>query len=219
MNRPKRYLSRDAFDSPEVSFDALKSFYQDRDWMEERICDLEADIRAIGRLKPAAAINYIRKAVGYDEYLKEYAQFRRLNQEELFEVADQLAESASGFEKITDWLLHAEQYGEELKKQNRMELREKQGGVTLSTMHSAKGLEFAVVFVIDANEGIVPHHKAALPADIEEERRLFYVALTRAKERLHICAVKERYHRKQELSRFVRECMEQAEGHDERKAR
>ena len=81
-------------------------------------------------------------------------------------------------------------------------------GVTLSTMHSSKGLEYRIVFVVDANEGIVPHHKAGLPADIEEERRLFYVAMTRAKERLHLCAVKERYHRKQEISRFVKECMD-----------
>ena len=77
--------------------------------------------------------------------------------------------------------------------------------MTLSTMHSAKGLEYPVVFVVDANEGIVPHHKAGLPADIEEERRLIYVALTRAKDRLHVAAVKERYHRKTDVSRFVEE--------------
>ena len=80
--------------------------------------------------------------------------------------------------------------------------------MTLTTLHSSKGLEYRIVFVVDANEGIVPHHKAGLPADIEEERRLFYVAMTRAKERLHLCAVKERYHRKQEISRFVKECMD-----------
>ena len=50
--------------------------------------------------------------------------------------------------------------------------------------------------------------KAAQPADLEEERRLFYVALTRAKDRLHLFAVKERYHRKQEPSRFLKECLE-----------
>ena len=62
-----------------------------------------------------------------------------------------------------------------------------------------------VVFVVDVNEGIVPHHKAGLPADIEEERRLFYVALTRAKDRLHVAAVRERYHRKTDVSRFIGE--------------
>ena len=85
------------------------------------------------------------------------------------------------------------------------ETGETEDRVTLSTMHSAKGLEYPVVFVVDANEGIVPHHKAGLSADIEEERRLFYVALTRAKDRLHVAAVRERYHRKTDVSRFIGE--------------
>lgn len=223
MNRPNRYFSRDAFETPEVSLDAVKSFYQDKDWMEERVCDLESDLLTIGRLKPAAAINYIRKAVGYDQYLKEYAEFRRLKPEELYEVADQLADSAAGFHTFEEWKEHIRQYEEALKEQKQRAGMQKysgsksgvqpddkqntETGVTLSTMHSAKGLEYRIVFVIDANEGVVPHHKAALPADIEEERRLFYVAMTRAKERLHLCAVRERYHRKQEISRFVRECI------------
>ena len=205
MNRPNRYFSRDAFDTPIVSFDRLKSFYQDRDWMEERICDLEADLRAMAPLKPVSAVNYIRKAIGYDDYLRSYAEFRRMKPEELFETADKLAESAAEFATFVEWKEHAARYEEELKKQNQEEREETKDRVTLSTMHSAKGLEYPVVFVVDANEGIVPHHKAGLPADIEEERRLFYVALTRAKDRLHVAAVKERYHRKTDVSRFVEE--------------
>ena len=205
MNRPNRYFSRDAFDTPIVSFDRLKSFYQDRDWMEERICDLEADLRAMAPLKPVAVVNYIRKAIGYDDYLRSYAEFRRMKPEELFETADKLAESAAEFATFVEWKEHAARYEEELKKQNQEEREETKDRVTLSTMHSAKGLEYPVVFVVDANEGIVPHHKAGLPADIEEERRLFYVALTRAKDRLHVAAVKERYHRKTDVSRFVEE--------------
>ena len=71
------------------------------------------------------------------------------------------------------------------------------------TMHSCKGLEFKVVYILDANEGITPHHKAVLEPDMEEERRMFYVAMTRAKDRLHIFYVKERYHKRQTVSRFV----------------
>ena len=205
MNRPNRYFSRDAFDTPIVSFDRLKSFYQDRDWMEERICDLEADLRAMAPLKPVAAVNYIRKAIGYDDYLRSYAEFRRMKPEELFETADKLAESAAEFATFVEWKEHAARYEEELKKQNQEEREETKDRVTLSTMHSAKGLEYPVVFVVDVNEGIVPHHKAGLPADIEEERRLFYVALTRAKDRLHVAAVRERYHRKTDVSRFIGE--------------
>lgn len=205
MNRPNRYFSRDAFDTPTVSFDRLKSFYQDRDWMEDRICDLEADLRTMSRLKPVAAVNYIRKVIGYDDYLRSYAEFRRMKPEELFETADKLAESAAEFETFEAWKEHAVRYEEELKKQNLEETREARDRVTLSTMHSAKGLEYPVVFVVDVNEGIVPHRKAGLPADIEEERRLFYVALTRAKDRLHVAAVRERYHRKTDVSRFIGE--------------
>ena len=52
---------------------------------------------------------------------------------------------------------------------------------------------------------MTPHHKAVLDADLEEERRMFYVAMTRAKDRLHVCYVKERYGKKQDRSRFIDE--------------
>ena len=75
--------------------------------------------------------------------------------------------------------------------------------VLLMTLHSAKGLEFPIVYILNANEGITPHSRAMLDEDMEEERRLFYVAMTRAKTRLHVYAVRERYHKKAEVSRFV----------------
>ncbi len=73
------------------------------------------------------------------------------------------------------------------------------------TMHSAKGLEYDTVFIIDANEGVVPHKKAVMAEDLEEERRMFYVAMTRAKNHLHIYFTKERYKKPVEMSRFVGE--------------
>lgn len=74
-------------------------------------------------------------------------------------------------------------------------------------MHHSKGLEYRVVFIVDTNEGVVPHQKALLDTDIEEERRMFYVAMTRAKSRLHIFFVKERYGRPMAMSRFVGEIL------------
>ena len=73
------------------------------------------------------------------------------------------------------------------------------------TMHSSKGLEFPIVYIMDANERVTPHHKAVLDADLEEERRMFYVAMTRAKDRLHVYYTKERYGKPQERSRFIDE--------------
>jgi DNA helicase-2/ATP-dependent DNA helicase PcrA len=79
----------------------------------------------------------------------------------------------------------------------------------IATMHSSKGLEFEAVFIIDANEGITPHKKAVLAADLEEERRLFYVAMTRAKELLYIFSAKERYNKVMQWSRFIDELREE----------
>ena len=158
----------------------------------------------IRSMAPVAAVNYIRKAVGYDDYLKEYAQFRRMKSEELLDVADQLKESAAGFKEVDAWFEHMKEYKERLKEQAKAQKGQNEG-VALMTMHSSKGLEFPIVFILDANEGITPHRKAVLDVDVEEERRMFYVAMTRAKERLHVCYVQERYGKKQERSRFILE--------------
>ena len=92
-------------------------------------------------------------------------------------------------------------YEKELKRQAK-ERNAGKDGVVLSTMHSSKGLEYRIVFVIDANEGVTPYKKAVLPEEIEEERRLFYVAMTRARELLYVFAVKERFGKRQDVSRF-----------------
>ena len=202
INRPKRYISRDAMPDETVSFEKMKAFYAEKDWIAERIESLEGDLRAIARMSPLAAVNYIRQGMGYDEYLIEYAAFRRMRPEELLETADELKESAAGFKTFDEWFAHIEAYKEELLRQA-AQRRTETDAITLATMHSAKGLEFPIVYILDANEGITPHSRAMLDKDMEEERRLFYVAMTRAKTRLHVYAVRERYHKKAEVSRFV----------------
>ncbi|MEY8338305.1 ATP-dependent helicase [Lachnospiraceae bacterium 62-35] len=214
MNRPKRYISREALESPHVSFEKIKSFYQDKGWMVERVEQLEYDLDMIRKMAPVAAVNYIRKAIGYNDYLREYADFRRMKEEDLLETADQIQESASGFQTFEDWFSHIENYKKELQEQAHSQdrTRKEEGeAVALMTMHSSKGLEYRIVFILDANEGITPHRKAVLDADLEEERRMFYVAMTRAKERLHVFCVKERYGKKQDISRFIGEYREPAE--------
>lgn len=202
INRPKRYISRDAMPDETVSFERMKVFYAEKDWIAERIESLEGDLRAIARMSPLAAVNYIRQGMGYDEYLIEYAAFRRMRPEELLETADELKESAAGFRTFDEWFAHIEAYKEELLRQA-AQRRTETDAITLATMHSAKGMEFPIVYILDANEGITPHSRAMLDEDMEEERRLFYVAMTRAKTRLHVYAVRERYHKKAEVSRFV----------------
>ncbi len=206
INRPKRYVNREALEGQEISWNGVKSWYQDKGWMVERIEQLEYDLKMIGKMAPVAAVNYIRKGVGYDEYLREYAEYRRMKPEELLEVADQVQESAAGFGTAEEWFVHMQDYGKQLQEQARR-LENDTDSVMLMTMHSSKGLEFPIVYILDANERVTPHHKAVLDADLEEERRMFYVAMTRAKDRLHVCYAKERYGKEQERSRFIGEYM------------
>ena len=205
INRPKRYVNRECFDSPEVNFEEVKEYYEDRNWMLERLEQLEYDLSALAGMKPYAAVNYIRRGIGYEDYLKEYAQYRKIKPEELFDVLDELQESAREFHTFEQWYAHMEEYRQELKRQAAQNRKKEIDSVEIATMHSSKGLEFRVVFIVDANEGITPHKKAALPEDMEEERRLFYVAMTRAKELLYIFSSKDRYNKTMQCSRFVDE--------------
>lgn len=207
-NRPKRYLNREAFDTPYIDFEQLYLFYEDKNWMLERIDRLIYDIKAIAQMKPYAAINYIRKAVGYDTYLTEYAEYRHMKASDLFDILDELQEASRPFHSFQEWFSHMEEYANELKEQRHKKQQVQEDCVSLVTMHGSKGLEYEVVFIIDANEGITPHRKAVLEEDLEEERRMFYVAMTRAKTNLHIYFSKERNNKELEPSRFLLELLE-----------
>jgi DNA helicase-2/ATP-dependent DNA helicase PcrA len=205
INRPKRYITRECFDSPEVDLDSVKEYYEDKEWMLSRVDQLEYDLAVLGRMGPYAAVNYIRRGIGYEAYLKEYADIRRIKTEELIEILDELQESAREFKTYEEWFSYMEEYKEELKRQASDNTGSKKDRIMVATMHSSKGLEFGTVFIVDANEGIAPHKKAVLPEDIEEERRLFYVAMTRAKEALYLFSARERYNRVSQRSRFIDE--------------
>lgn len=206
VNRPKRYISRDCFHNPKVEFEEVREYYSDKEWMLERINKLEYDLELMKNMSPFAAINYIRKGIGYEDYLTEYAVFRRIKVEELFDTLNELQDSAREYKTYEEWFFHISEYQEELKKQAQNQKQNK-NSVALVTMHGSKGLEYRAVFIVDANEGITPHRKALLEADMEEERRLFYVAVTRAKEYLHVYSVKERYNKEMTCSRFVGELL------------
>ena len=204
MNRPNRYISRAALEEPTVSFEALRWHYEGKEWLLDRIDKLEEDLGKIREMTPYGAINYIRYGVGYDEYLKDYASYRKLKVQDLYEVLEELADQAKGYKTFDEWFSHIREYTENLKEQAKKQSAEKKG-VVISTLHSIKGLEFDKVFIMDVNEGSIPYHKAVSESDIEEERRLFYVGMTRAREELQLLLVKERHEKKLEPSRFLKE--------------
>lgn len=203
-NRPKRYIGRDSMSEEGVTFEMLRNFYCDKSWMMDRIDQLEWDIKMLKGKAPYPAIQYIRKSIGYDEFLKEYAQYKGVELEEYIGILDEMQERAKEFVTIEEWLTHVLGYSEMLR-QKKKQKAEKQKGIALMTMHAAKGLEYDTVFIIQGNEGVIPYKKAKLLEEIEEERRLFYVAMTRAKRKLIISYVKEKNGKDLNPSRFVNE--------------
>ena len=160
--------------------------------MTDRIDQFEWDVKMMEKMTPYAAITYLRKRVGYDEYLKEYCISRHLKITDLSEILSELEEAAKPYETMEEWFSH----------------NTPEKGIRLMTIHAAKGLEFDTVFVIQANEGRIPYKKAEKAEEIEEERRLFYVAMTRAKNRLVFSYVKIKGGKEILPSRFVDELLE-----------
>lgn len=206
MNRPKRYLGRDSVAGAKVSFEDMRKFYCDKDWMIDRIDQFEWDVKMLMKMAPYAAIQYIRKRIGYDDFLKEYAFTHQINRSDLNEVLAEIEEAAKAFSSVEEWFAHVEEYTETLKVKEK-ERNRPRPGVRLMTIHASKGLEFKQVFLIAANEGRIPYQKAKTDKEIEEERRLFYVAMTRAKDFLKICYVKIKNGKEVAPSRFVDELL------------
>lgn len=208
MNRPKRYIGRDSISgNRSVSFEEIRKFYCDKDWMQDRIDQFEWDIKMLGKMAPYAAIQYMRKKIGYDDFLREYAATRQMPVSDLFDVLSEIEEAAKPYQTFEEWFAHVEEYTNVLKiREQKKEMNH--DGVRLMTMHAAKGLEFDTVFIIQANEGRIPYKKSLKENGVEEERRLFYVAMTRAKNVLKIVYVKAKNGKETSPSRFVEELLE-----------
>ena len=239
MNRPNRYIRRDALREDGLDFNGIRRYYfrMGQHWMKERIDRLETDLKLLRRKNVYEAIRYIRDEMGYDGFLKKYAEEHAIEETELFEVIEEVHDSADGFQVPEEWFSHLKEFRKELllKREKAGRAAGKEGAaaqqeetagapgmkgsagagdetegaeedaVHLMTFHASKGLEFPLVFIIDANEGVVPHRKAGTRDELEEERRMFYVAMTRAKDELVICTLKKRFKREVSESPFIAE--------------
>lgn len=194
MNRPSRYISRDALGRGTPDFQELIRFYREngtsvrRDSVIHALERWERQMEQLGRLSPYLAVQFVRRVIGYETYLKEKAGKKGERLQEWEELLDWLADDAAHYENMEDW----QKAQESLSKQ---EGTREDCTVSLMTVHGSKGLEFDQVFIPDCNEKIFPHGGLTDRAACEEERRIFYVAMTRAKkslELLYLVGTKER---------------------------
>lgn len=206
LNKPKRYIGKDLLAEAEaMPYTLLRSFFvcpSLKGWQEENLENLRIDLNQIRKRTPYDALKYIRKVIGYDEYLEEFAAYRRTSAQVLQEIADEIMETAKDCADVRSFREQLERLSLQMKEQSRKK-GQKRNGVALMTMHGAKGLEFRAVFLPSLVEGIVPHEKGM--DTVAEERRLFYVAMTRASEKLCLSAILQRYEKERKPSRFLAE--------------
>jgi len=204
MNRPLRYLRKDCARSSMICLKELLTYYQNNIRMQEVARQLFHDLEQLATMRPYLAVNYIRQVIGYDDYLKENYQIKEGGK--LLQIADDFQKEIkrfTSFGEMNDYISQCRALTNEKQKEMENGINDKKRtGIRLMTMHAAKGLEFSTVYLPDVNEGKLPSRQAASPEEIEEERRMFYVAMTRAQKELHILYC-DRENGKERPSRFL----------------
>lgn len=182
LNRPIRYLKADLF---------KKCSFNEREMLEccskvnknsgsaiRAVIEMHRDVKQLRGKSPEQFLDFLLYEMNYKGSVESYCNFIHRDKDSVMTMLTILRAEAEQFQTMEEWMAYAAFYAEELKRKKAAKEKE---GVCLSTFHSAKGLEWERVLIMNANEGVCPYHKAQTEEDLEEERRLFYVAVTRAK--------------------------------------
>lgn len=183
-NRPKRYLDMRIMASCELSEDGIKRAYSsEKSYVSDSLCDFFIDLRALEKLPFEKRVDFILDVIGYRKYVGDYCKSAGASTTIHDNRLNKFRDESQMFTCLDEWLAYAKEhilkFREAIKNMHK-------DGVMLATMHRSKGLEWSTVFVIDCCDGNVPLVHGGKVSDIEEERRLFYVACTRAKNELNV---------------------------------
>jgi len=205
INRPFRYISKSNFAyirnyrEEENPFTMLINKSDTPPFQKKKLDDLRKDILYLNKISLSSAIAYIVMDLGYIDHLRDYAQKFSQSIEDLEDIIEEFKLSAEGYKTIFEFLEHVEEVKESIEASKKNTKRE---GVILSTIHGVKGMEFKNVYVINCLEETIPHSNS-IKDNIEEERRLFYVGITRAIDNLYLFSPRNRKGQFKEVSRFI----------------
>ena len=205
INKPFRYISKTNFSyirnyrQQENPFTILINKVDTPPFQKKKLDDLSKDINYLNKISLASAIAYIVMDLGYLDHLKEYAKKFSQSFEDLEDIIEEFKMSAEGYKTIFEFLEHIEEVKQTIEASKKKVKRE---GVILSTIHGVKGMEFKNVYVINCSEETIPHANS-IKENLEEERRLFYVGITRAIDNLYLFSPRNRKGQFKEVSRFI----------------
>jgi DNA helicase-2/ATP-dependent DNA helicase PcrA len=208
INKPYRYVSKISLEKLNSSiirsncFETIKVMESTPVFQIKTLDKLEKDIHNLNKMSLQSAIDYINSALGYHDYILEYSQKFKIQVSELEEIIEEFKEACMNYNSIITLLAHVEEVKEQLSK---VTANANEDSVILSTIHSVKGMEFKNVFIINCVEEIIPHVNNS-EEGLEEERRLFFVALTRTIDNVFVCIPRNVRGKLKEPSRFIEEC-------------
>ena len=204
LSKPYRGLRREKILHKDSGLSDLKRAAKTRKEREETE-KLEKHLEALSKLNPKEAVLFIRKEIGYEKYLEDFAKKKNKDFTEWWESLEEITAMSEGYPDLDAFFRFVTEFNRRALERRKPE---EEKGIRFMSYHSAKGLEFDEVFLPDCIEGIIPDGRAKKPEELEEERRSFYVALTRARKGIHIYVTKTRYSKKVYPSRFIPELLE-----------
>lgn len=184
LNRPSRYVKKELFENckfnkKEILERCKKATNKER--VADAMCELFVHLEQLKkRENPSEFIDYLYNRVRYSSGYEKYMEFLGKDSSEALTILEDLENEAKNYDTMEEWFSYADQYGELLK--NKQQTRQ---GICLTTYHSSKGLEWDNVILPNCNEDFTPHKKCETEEELEEERRLFYVAFTRARKAVY----------------------------------
>lgn len=203
VNKPYRGVSRHAVIRSGGSVGELCRFYEESAPLMGMLRLFQKQLSTLAGLPPSAAFSYVCRIIGYEWKMPGKTVKATERETEAQSVLALLLQEAGKMKSLDEWLAAADS-GVLLSEAQ----EEKQGHILVLTMHACKGLEFDHVVLPYLNEGVIPHKKAFLPEELEEERRLLYVAMTRARKNLLMTCIHKQGDQKYQMSRFLRELIE-----------
>ncbi|MBU3127672.1 ATP-dependent helicase [Clostridium tagluense] len=208
INKPFRYVSKLNLDNlrrntvKEDCFETVKDISGVPIFQMKMLDKLKKSIHILNKISLRSAIDNIVLSIGYHDYIREYCTKFKIDLGEMEDVIEEFRQSIDGYNSIIAFLAHVDQVKEEISKGKK---NTNDDAVILSTIHGVKGMEFKNVYLINCNEENIPHVNS-MDNNIEEERRLFYVGITRAIDNVWLCICKSVKGKAKETSRFVVEC-------------
>ena len=205
INKPFRYISKSNiayiknYVQEENPFTILIDKKDTPPFQKKKLDDLRKDINYLNKISLSSAIAYIVMDLGYIDHLKGYAQKFNQSSDDLEDIIEEFKLSAESFKTIFEFLQHIEDIKQTIEESKKKTKRE---GVILSTIHGVKGMEFKNVYVINCVEETIPH-ASSIKENLEEERRLFYVGITRAIDELYLFSPRNRKGQFKDVSRFI----------------